>query len=227
MASTLSPLDGRYASLVDDLRGLLSEEAIVRQRCHIELRYLRELAKQLDIDDAPAIVDFPIDIDRIQEIEQDIHHDVKAVEYYLREHLPHSLHPWIHFGLTSEDIDSVAYALSVRDAVRKVIEPAFHRLASFLAQTKRDVVILGHTHGQPATPTPLAKEMFCFRERFLKQLAILGAVEWTAKFGGATGNFIRAIRKLLNQRFQCSITCHCLSQIVNIAITFCVGKCLN
>ncbi len=207
----LSPLDGRYARKVAPLREYLSEHALIRYRVLIEVRWLQCLADEPSIDDfAPldppvkdvlnSIVDsFSVDdAQRVKELEAKTNHDVKAVEYLLRQKLEGvagaagSLGSFIHFAATSEDINNLAYALMLRDARQRVLLPQMKQLIvdlRALAHRFADVPMLARTHGQPATPTTLGKEIANFVYRLDRQAELFGAVMICGKFNGAVGNF--------------------------------------
>ncbi|MGC8865647.1 MAG: adenylosuccinate lyase [Bacteroidales bacterium] len=204
----ISPIDGRYARITWPLAAFFSEEALMRYRVKVEVEYfislcrlplpqlknidktklrrLREAAESFST--AQAL--------RVKEIEQTTNHDVKAVEYFLRELFDHlelsEYKEFIHFGLTSQDINNTAQPLALRDALEKVIRPALRELLSqmeAMAREWKDLPMLAHTHGQPASPTTLGKELWVFAERLQKQLSSLNFQMLSAKFGGATGNF--------------------------------------
>ena len=195
----LSPLDGRYRPEVSPLQGFFSEFAYLRIRTQLELEYLAALSKtgvipsevlsslqpdQIAFTDKDAL--------RIQEYEKATRHDVKAIEYFLREKLPAELHPWIHFGLTSEDINNIAQAIALRDSRDQVLLPALDRLISSLThfvRTYRALPFLARTHGQPAVPTTLGKEVVVYLARLSHYRAIIFDHKFEAKLTGAVGNF--------------------------------------
>jgi adenylosuccinate lyase len=207
----LSPLDGRYARKVAPLRDYLSEYALIRYRVLVEVRWLQHLADEPSIDDfAPldppvkdvlnSIVDsFSVDdAERVKELEAKTNHDVKAVEYLLRQKLDGvrgttgNLIAFIHFAATSEDINNLAYALMLRDARQRVLLPQMRQLVvdlRTLAHRFADVPMLARTHGQPATPTSLGKEIANFVYRLERQAELFGSVTICGKFNGAVGNF--------------------------------------
>jgi adenylosuccinate lyase len=209
--TALSPLDGRYAEKSDPLRDFLSEYALIRYRVLVEVRWLQHLADESEIAElAPlespvkdllnGIVDqFGIeDARRVKAIEKTTNHDVKAVEYFLREKLDgvssrgSSLTSFLHFACTSEDINNLAYALMLRDVRQSILGPALQALRSDLrklAHDFADVVMLSRTHGQTASPTTLGKEFANFVARIDRQIELLGAVEIFGKLNGAVGNF--------------------------------------
>ena len=209
--TALSPLDGRYASRADPLREYLSESALVRYRTLVEVRWLQHLAAEPAIDalaplDAAAndvlnsLVDhFDLeDARRVKALEAETNHDVKAVEYFLREKLSGvgdstpGLLAFVHFACTSEDINNLAYALMLRDARTGLLLPQMQRLADdlrALAHAFADVPMLSRTHGQPASPTTLGKEFANFVYRLSQQCEELGRVGIFGKCNGAVGNF--------------------------------------
>ena len=207
----LSPLDGRYARKAAPLREYLSEYALIRYRTLIEVRWLQHLADVPSITELASleppikdvlnqIVDeFSVDdAIRIKALEAKTNHDVKAVEYYLRQKLEGvaveagNLTSFIHFACTSEDINNLSYALMLRDARQRVLLPAMRELTNDLrelAHTLADVPMLARTHGQPATPTTLGKEIANFVYRLQRQTELFAAVAIHGKFNGAVGNF--------------------------------------
>jgi adenylosuccinate lyase len=211
--TALSPLDGRYAAKASPLREYLSEFALIRYRTLVEIRWLEHLADEPAIDglkplDRPikdvlnALLDgFGIDdARRVKEFERETNHDVKAVEYFLRQKLEgvssvvpsHALAAYLHFACTSEDINNLAYALMLRDATQRVLLPRMRALAGALAALARryaDLPMLARTHGQPASPTTLGKEMANFAARLQRQGDLLANVGIFGKFNGAVGNF--------------------------------------
>ena len=204
----ISPIDGRYARQVADLAPFFSEMGLIRYRVRIEIEYFIALCKlplpQLAGVDAAV---FPqlralyeqfteADAERVKTIEATTNHDVKAVEYFIKEKLRGlSVEPFlefIHFGLTSQDINNTAIPLLLQEALTQQIEPAYRQVymrLQELATQWADVPMLARTHGQPASPTRLGKELMVFVERLEKQLAMLNTIPMAAKFGGATGNF--------------------------------------
>ena len=206
----LSPLDGRYAKQVDALRPFFSEEALMRARVEIEVRYfiavsnldgVQELKRVSRAQEKALYSLFENFNDRayerIKEIEKVTKHDVKAVEYYIKERgkkiqgLQDSLE-FIHFGLTSEDVNNLAYGLLIHRALRLIIQPllaAFLRDLKKLATATRNIRLLSLTHGQPATPTTLGKEMMVFAARLSRQFDSWKSFKMQGKLGGAVGNF--------------------------------------
>jgi adenylosuccinate lyase len=206
----LSPLDGRYARKAAPLREYLSEYALIRYRTLIEVRWLQHLADEPAIGELPPldpplkdflnqIVDqFSVDdAARIKVLEAKTNHDVKAVEYFLRQKLEgaatgsRALEPFIHFACTSEDINNLSYALMLRDARQRVTLPALRELMKSLrelAHRYADVAMLARTHGQPATPTTLGKEIANFVYRLARQAELFAGVRIDGKFNGAVGN---------------------------------------
>ena len=206
--TAISPVDGRYRDKTEKLAEYFSEQALIRYRIRVEVEYFIALCEiplpQLaDIDRAKfaalraLYLDFaPADAERVKQIESVTNHDVKAVEYIIKEKMDalglEAYKEFVHFGLTSQDINNTAVPLSIREALTGVYYPAVEevrdKLAAF-AREWRDVPMLARTHGQPASPTSLGKEFMVFVERLEKQLALLHDISVPAKFGGATGNF--------------------------------------
>ncbi len=206
----LSPLDGRYAKSVDALRPFFSEEALMRARVEVEVRYfiavsqldgVRELKRVSRAQERALCNLFETFNDRayqrIKEIEKVTKHDVKAVEYYIKEKaarisgLKQSLE-FIHFGLTSEDVNNLAYGLLIHGALKLVVLPSLQsvqrELLSLVGRTK-NIKMLSLTHGQPATPTTLGKEVMVFVARLAHQIDQLKSSKLNGKLGGAVGNF--------------------------------------
>ncbi|MGZ8941036.1 MAG: lyase family protein, partial [Limisphaerales bacterium] len=195
----LSPLDGRYENETSPLRDFFSEFAYLRTRARLEVDYLSALSQTGIIPsktltglqpDQHAFTDD--DALRIQAYEKATRHDVKAIEYFLREKLPAELHPWIHFGLTSEDINNIAQAIALRDSRDQVLLPALDHLISSLASLAmkyRALPLLARTHGQPAVPTTLGKEIAVYLARLIHCRAEITSHKFEAKLTGAVGNF--------------------------------------
>ena len=206
--TAVSPIDGRYRKATEPLATYFSEQALIRYRVRVEVEYFIALCElplpQLAdfdparFDDLRAVYrDFTeADAARVKEIEATTNHDVKAVEYLIKEKMDalglERFKEFIHFGLTSQDINNTAFPLTLKEALAEVYYPAVasirDRLAAF-AEEWRDVPMLARTHGQPASPTSLGKEFMVYVERLDKQVALLRGLDVPAKFGGATGNF--------------------------------------
>ena len=195
---TLSPLDSRYENETASLRDYFSEFAYLRSRARLELDFLSALSKTGLVrpltDSERVLLDSFTDDDarKIQEYEKTTKHDVKAIEYFLREKFPDDLHPWIHFGLTSEDINNIAQAIALRDSRDRVLLPAFDRLITSLrdfASKYRALPMLARTHGQPAVPTTLGKEIAVYLARLKKCRDEIANHKFEAKLTGAVGNF--------------------------------------
>ena len=208
MLKAISPIDGRYAGKTTSLVPFFSEMALIRYRVQVEVEYFIALC-ELPL---PQLAAFPkekyTDLRKlyqnfteeealkVKEIEQTTNHDVKAVEYFIKEAFDYlQLQPYkefIHFGLTSQDINNTAIPLSIKEAVQQVYLPALEQLLSKLRSLVvqwKEVPLLARTHGQPASPTRLGKEFEVFVVRMEQQLQTLIAVPYAAKFGGATGNY--------------------------------------
>ncbi len=204
--TAISPIDGRYRSKTAELDDFFSEFALIRYRVMVEVEYFIALCEiplpQLedfegDYEDLRAIYEeFQTeDAEEIKEIEKTTNHDVKAVEYFLKRQFDEmGLEKWkefLHFGLTSQDINNTAVPLSMMEAHKLVVKPAIEEVIDKLkgmAKEWRDIPMLARTHGQPASPTHLGKEIYVYVERLRDQLQMLNSVPFTAKFGGATGN---------------------------------------
>ncbi len=208
LLTAISPIDGRYRSKVENLQNYFSEYALIKYRVFVEVEYFIALCElplpQLkDVDHSlfanlRAIVEnFSVeDAQRVKDIEKVTNHDVKAVEYFLKEEFDKlNLQPYkefIHFGLTSQDINNTAVPKSIQDALDVEYFPAINDLVDKLdelATEWKDIPMLAKTHGQPASPTNLGKEIRVFSERIKIQLEQLKGIACDAKFGGATGNF--------------------------------------
>ena len=206
--TAISPVDGRYRDKVDSLANYFSESALIRYRVMVEVEYFIALCElplpQLRgfdhalFDNLKEIyLDFTVeDAQKIKDIEKVTNHDVKAVEYFIKERFDalnlHEYKGFIHFGLTSQDINNTAVPCSFRDAIHDVYYPVIDELIAKLeelAEEWKDVPMLAKTHGQPASPTRLGKEIRVFVYRLTKQLELLKKVACSGKFGGATGNF--------------------------------------
>ncbi|GAA0563103.1 adenylosuccinate lyase [Chitinophaga japonensis] len=203
--TAISPLDGRYRKQLEELAAYFSEFALIRYRVLVEIEYFIALAEQkvfsLPKGKAPALrkiyQDFSLEnAQLIKETEKITNHDVKAVEYFVKNELKRlgleDKLEWVHFGLTSQDVNNTAIPLLWKDAVEQLYMPAIANLVlelKKLAKSWMKVPMLARTHGQPASPTILGKEVMVFVERLEGQIRLLGDVPFAAKFGGATGNF--------------------------------------
>ena len=206
--TAISPIDGRYRKVTEPLAGYFSEYALIRYRVRVEVEYFIALCQlplpelqAIDPSHFDALRDLyrrfaPADAERVKLIERTTNHDVKAVEYLLKEKMEAlglgAFKEFVHFGLTSQDINNTAIPLSIKEALAEVCLPALKELREKLAALADEwhaVPMLAHTHGQPASPTRLGKELMVFVERLDRQTAQLQAIEIPAKFGGATGNF--------------------------------------
>ncbi|MFD1095727.1 adenylosuccinate lyase [Salegentibacter chungangensis] len=206
--TAISPIDGRYHSKTKNLALYFSEEALIKYRVKVEVEYFIALCelplpqlKEVDRAIFPKLRDLyenftNIDAKAIKKIEKTTNHDVKAVEYFLKEEFEklglEKSKEFIHFGLTSQDINNTAVPLSLKDAVINDYLPALEEIQeklSGLSQDWKDIPLLARTHGQPASPTRLGKEISVFTTRIKEQLELLKQIPHAAKFGGATGNF--------------------------------------
>ena len=206
--TAISPIDGRYRNKTQELENFFSEAALIRYRVLVEVEYfislcqiplpqlagfnanlhedLRKLYNEFSLADAKAI----------KEIENVTNHDVKAVEYFIKEAFDHleisEYKEFIHFGLTSQDINNTATPLMIKESIEEIFVPTYMELLNKLVELKDewiDVPLLARTHGQAASPTRLGKEVLVFIERLEKQMGLMNTIPFSAKFGGATGNF--------------------------------------
>ncbi|WP_375055481.1 adenylosuccinate lyase [Zobellella sp. DQSA1] len=208
--TAISPVDGRYGAKTQELRAIFSEFGLLRFRVEVEVRWLQALAEHAEITEVPAlsaeanayldriVAEFnEADGQRIKDIERTTNHDVKAVEYFLKEKVEAqpelaAVSEFIHFACTSEDINNNAHALMLKAAREEVIAPYCRELIDAvkqLAKQYRDVPMLSRTHGQPASPTTLGKEMANVAYRLERQFKQILAVELLAKINGAVGNY--------------------------------------
>ena len=207
--TAVSPVDGRYRGKTEPLAAYFSEYALIRYRVRVEIEYFIALCEM----PLPQLEKFDhslfgrlrdiyksfseTDAQRVKDIEKTTNHDVKAVEYFIKEQFDkigslEAYKEFIHFGLTSQDINNTSVPLSMREALEEVFIPQVEELVPLLEQYAdewKDVAMLAKTHGQPASPTRLGKEVMVFAYRLRRQLNSLRREELTAKFGGATGNF--------------------------------------
>ena len=206
--TALSPIDGRYRRHTHPLAQYLSEFGLIRYRVLVEIEYFIALCEA----DVPQLKGFDQglfsqlrdiyenfsedDAESIKEIEKTTNHDVKAVEYFIKENFDRlnisEYKEFIHFGLTSQDINNTAIPLSLKHALEKVVLPLLDEVHAKIAQDAeswKDIPMLAKTHGQPASPTRLGKEFMVFHARIARQLELLKTIPYSAKFGGATGNF--------------------------------------
>jgi len=208
MLNAISPIDGRYRSKTDSLAGFFSEESLIKYRVLVEIEYFIALCElplpQLKGFDTALFknlrtiyTDFSSkDAQAIKDIESITNHDVKAVEYFIKDKFDalqiSEYKEFIHFGLTSQDINNTAIPLSIKDAISAVYIPEYNTLLSCLkglVKEWREIPLLARTHGQPASPTRLGKEVDVFVTRLNAQFEVLKSIPNAAKFGGATGNF--------------------------------------
>ena len=206
--NAITPIDGRYYNKTKDYSKYFSEQALIKYRVLVEIEYFIALTKT----EIPALKSFPKksiekikkiylnftyeDAIAIKEIEKETNHDVKAVEYFIKNKFKElqldKYSEYIHFGLTSQDINNTAVPISIKDALSKVYIPELNKLIDLLDEKVLEysnISMLARTHGQPASPTRLGKEIDVFKVRILEQLKFLHSIPLAAKFGGATGNF--------------------------------------
>jgi adenylosuccinate lyase len=208
--NSICPIDGRYLKKTRALSAFFSEYALIYYRLMVEIRWLESLAANKHIPEVPALDNVSRsflqnilkqfdeqEAQKVKAFEKQTNHDVKAIEYYLREKLEQSalmqdLIPFIHFACTSEDINNVAYALMIKEAIAKVIQPTLAEIVggiTLLGKQYGDLPMLARTHGQPATPTTMGKELINFAARLKRPLQQLVEILIAAKFNGAVGNY--------------------------------------
>jgi adenylosuccinate lyase len=206
--TAISPIDGRYRKAVEKLCNYFSEGALIKYRVQIEIEYFIALCDlplpQLEALDKNSYKSLRAvfrefsseDAQKVKDIEKITNHDVKAMEYFLKEKFDElgleAYKEFIHFGLTSQDINNTATPLLLKEAWLEVLEPVLDEVIEALktkSETWRDIPMLARTHGQPASPTTVGKELYVFVERLMRQKELLKTIPFSAKFGGATGNF--------------------------------------
>ena len=208
--TSLTTLDGRYAAKVSSLRPIFSEYGLIRYRSLVEIEWLKALSTENNIAEVPELSNDTIkqldaiisnfsvsSAERVKEIESTTNHDVKAVEYFLKEQSQNieeiaAISEFFHFACTSEDINNLSYALMLKDARNEVIVPLFKKIIvaiQEMADKYQDIPMLARTHGQPASPTTMGKEMRNVVARLERQLHAIEGVEILGKINGATGNF--------------------------------------
>jgi adenylosuccinate lyase len=218
----ISPLDGRYADNVSELGNYFSEWALLKYRVHVEIEWLIKLAatewipevRAFSAEEVEYLRRLAASFDeeaslRIKEIERTTKHDVKAVEYYIKDNLQESsladVREFVHFACTSEDINNLSHALMIKGGIKQVWLPMANKLVdtvAVLADDNRDVSMLSRTHGQPASPTTVGKELAVFVYRWQRQLRQIGALEYLGKINGAVGNFNAHVAAYPNGAWQ-------------------------
>lgn len=206
--TAISPVDGRYRKATEPLADFFSEKALIQYRLMVEIEYFIALCEI----PLPQLKTFPLktvtalrslyqsfslgDAQRVKEIERVTNHDVKSVEYFLKEQFLklgiEAYGEFIHFALTSQDINNTAIPLSLKDAWHQIMKPALDRFTAkmtAMAMEWKQAAMLARTHGQPASPTSMGKEIYVFVNRLSEQVALLQQIPFAGKFGGATGNF--------------------------------------
>ncbi|MDV2079070.1 adenylosuccinate lyase [Marinobacter xestospongiae] len=208
--TAISPVDGRYGSKVSVFRNIFSEYGLIRNRVTVEIRWLQKLSEHPAIDEVPAfseqghqfldalVNDFSVaDAERIKDIERTTNHDVKAVEYFIKEKIAevpelHAVTEFVHFACTSEDINNLSHALMLREGLHEGLLPAIERVIDKLAELARehaDLPMLSRTHGQTASPSTVGKELANVVHRLRRQLNQIQNVELLGKINGAVGNY--------------------------------------
>jgi adenylosuccinate lyase len=208
--SAVSPIDGRYGSKTEPLREVFSEFGLIKRRVLVEIRWLQGLAAHEGIPEVPALSKAAtrtlnniadkfseVDARRIKDIEATTNHDVKAVEYFIKERFDgddelKAISEFVHFACTSEDINNLAHALMLKDGLQEVLLPAMNTIATALTQLAKDSAqapMLSRTHGQTASPTTMGKEVANVVARLRRQLAQMSELEFLGKINGAVGNY--------------------------------------
>ncbi len=203
--SNISPLDGRYANSIAELSKYFSESALMGYRLKVEIEYLIALSNEKSINDLPPFSKDEqerlrkiyqnfnlVGAEKVKEIEATTNHDVKAIEYYIQGKVKKSLHPWIHFALTSEDVNNLSYSLMWQDGLKQVYQSSLqlvNKKLKKLARKYKEASMLALTHGQPATPTTFGKELAVFCSRLDRQIGQIKSHILLGKFSGATGTW--------------------------------------
>ena len=203
--SNISPLDGRYANSIAELSKYFSESALMGYRLKVEIEYLIALSNEKSINDLPPFSKDEqerlrkiyqnfnlVGAEKVKEIEATTNHDVKAIEYYIQGKVKKSLHPWIHFALTSEDVNNLSYSLMWQDGLKRVYQSSLqsvNKKLKKLARKYKEASMLALTHGQPATPTTFGKELAVFCSRLDRQIGQIKSHILLGKFSGATGTW--------------------------------------
>ena len=208
--TAISPLDGRYGDKTAELRPIFSEFGLMRFRVQVEIRWLQTLSDQVDIQEVPSLTDeantvlnqitdtfSEADALRIKEIESTTNHDVKAVEYFIKEKIAgnkalEKVSEFIHFACTSEDINNLSHALMLKESHERIMRPMLVEIINaitVLTVNYADQAMLARTHGQTASPTTMGKEMGVFAHRLNRQLLQLDEINFLCNTNGAVGNF--------------------------------------
>ena len=203
--SNISPLDGRYANSIAELSKYFSESALMGYRLKVEIEYLIALSNEKSINDLPPFSKDEqerlrkiyqnfnlVGAEKVKEIEATTNHDVKAIEYYIQGKVKKLLHPWIHFALTSEDVNNLSYSLMWQDGLKQVYQSSLqlvNKELKKLARKYKEASMLALTHGQPATPTTFGKELAVFCSRLDRQIGQIKSHILLGKFSGATGTW--------------------------------------
>ena len=203
--SNISPLDGRYANSIAELSKYFSESALMGYRLKVEIEYLIALSNEKSINNLPPFSKDEqgrlrkiyqnfnlVGAEKVKEIEATTNHDVKAIEYYIQGKVKKLLHPWIHFALTSEDVNNLSYSLMWQDGLKQVYQSSLqlvNKELKKLARKYKEASMLALTHGQPATPTTFGKELAVFYSRLDRQIGQIKSHILLGKFSGATGTW--------------------------------------
>ncbi|WP_298440288.1 adenylosuccinate lyase [uncultured Ferrimonas sp.] len=208
--TAVSPVDGRYGSKTQELRGIFSEFGLIKYRVQVEISWLKLLAACPEIEEVPCFSEAALthldriteqfseaDAARVKEIERTTNHDVKAVEYFIKERIAdqaelHAINEFVHFACTSEDINNLSHGLMLHEAREQVLLPYLNQILESIQQLARDnatVPMMARTHGQPASPTTLGKEMANVAMRLTRQIKQIEQVELLGKINGAVGNY--------------------------------------
>ncbi len=208
--TAVSPIDGRYGNKTDDLKSIFSEFGLIRHRVQVEVRWLQALAAEPGIteipafsEDAKALLDslaenfLPVYAERIKEIERTTNHDVKAVEYFIKEHVQHNkeldaISEFVHFACTSEDINNLSHGLMLNEGRNLVVIPRIDNIIADMKKMAHDfaeIPMMSRTHGQPASPTTLGKEFANVVYRMQRQREQIANIEMLGKINGAVGNY--------------------------------------
>jgi adenylosuccinate lyase len=222
----ICPLDGRYYDKVKNLSKYFSEEAYIRYRIKIELKYLvfilHQIGNKIGLEDINKLLDYNFDdIEKVKEYEKETKHDVKAVEYYLREKMDKfglsEYKEYLHIGLTSQDINTSMNILGIRDFLREEYLPNIENIVKILfkyGEEWKNIKMLSRTHGQPATPTTVRREIYVYLERLIPQIKKLKDFRLRTKFGGSVGNLDAHYKAFPKKNWD---------KLMNTFVKYCLG----